>query len=565
MNSGARTPSIADLLIARGKLQLPDLERALLVNNLDNKGLGPVLVRLGMVSDRDLLAVNTRLYDIELLGEDAIPAMPPEACGLSLKFLRYNHIAPLAEDEQSITIAVADPEHDFAVRAVEMASDKQVIMRLASFSRIEQLLDQFYGEGKSSMAGIVEEIEAQDAPAEADSIERLKDLATEAPVVRLVNLIIQHAIELRASDIHIEPFEHKLKVRYRIDGVLQERESPPARSSAAILSRIKIMARLNIAEHRLPQDGRIQIRVQGKRVDLRVSTVPTQHGESLVLRILDKQQLALDLPYLGFESDHLQTFDRLLALPHGIVLVTGPTGSGKTTTLYAALQTLNTPEKKILTVEDPVEYQLEGINQIQVRPQIGLNFADALRAIVRQDPDIILIGEMRDMETARIAVQSALTGHLVFSTLHTNDAGGSITRLLDMGVEDYLLTSTLSGILAQRLLRLLCACCREPYAPLPELIDELNLSRYMQDKPPTLYRATGCQACAGTGYSGRTVILELLILSEALRRLILLRADGNAIQQAAISGGMEPMQTNGLKKALRGLTSVEEVMRVTRQ
>ena len=436
------------------------------------------------------------------------------------------------------------------------------------------------------MEGIVDDIRAIDGGMPEDSVERLRDLAAEAPVIRLVNLIINRAVSLRASDIHIEPFENRLKVRYRIDGVLQEGEAPPVSSTAAVISRVKIMAKLNIAERRLPQDGRIQLRIQGRLIDLRISTVPTLYGESLVLRLLDRTGMALDMGSLGFDEANTKRFRDLLALPHGIILVTGPTGSGKTTTLYAALQTLNVPDRKILTVEDPVEYQLEGINQIQVKPQIGLNFADALRAIVRQDPDIIMIGEMRDLETARIAVQSALTGHLVFSTLHTNDAGSSITRLLDMGVEDYLLTSTLNGILAQRLVRTLCAACRVAYRPAQALSDELqqwlipkecyepehdllavlhNESAAGQDGAGdlALFKAVGCEQCAQTGYFGRTVISELLVLSEMTRELILSRADGNQIQDAAINAGMDSMKIDGLRKALRGLTTIEEVTRVT--
>jgi general secretion pathway protein E len=350
-----------------------------------------------------------------------------------------------------------------------------------------------------------------------------------------------------------------------VDGVLRDYMQVPKWLHNAVVSRLKILAKLDIAERRLPQDGRIQLRAQGKLIDLRVSTVPTLYGESLVLRILDKEELNLDFDTLGFAVDTKKSLQKTLTLPHGIILVTGPTGSGKTTTLYAALQQLNTPDRKILTVEDPVEYQLEGINQIQVKPQIGLNFADALRSIVRQDPDVIMIGEMRDLETARIAVQSALTGHLVFSTLHTNDAGSSITRLLDMGVEDYLLTSTLNGILAQRLVRKLCLACRATYRPVPELIDELQLARFADAGELTLYRAVGCDACAGTGYRGRSVIAELLILSEPIRRLILARADGTEIQRTAIANGMANMKQDGLKKAVLGITTIEEVTRVTQE
>jgi general secretion pathway protein E len=444
-----------------------------------------------------------------------------------------------------------------------MATCKNVVCKIANLSQIERIFDQYYGDGQSQMDDIVEEINVDTNIDNLDSIERLRDLAAEAPIVRLVNLIINRALESRASDIHIEPFENRLKVRYRIDGVLQETESPPARSTAAVISRIKIMAKLNIAERRLPQDGRIQLRAQGKIIDLRVSTVPTLYGESLVLRILDKQELNLDFVTLGFDQESIDGLGATLSMPNGIILVTGPTGSGKTTTLYAALEQLNTPDKKILTVEDPIEYQLDGINQIQVKPQIGLNFADALRSIVRQDPDVIMIGEMRDLETARIAVQSALTGHLVFSTLHTNDAGSSVTRLLDMGVEDYLLTSTLNGILAQRLVRKLCHSCREAFEPLPELINELDLENLSTSNNFNLYKAIGCEECADTGYLGRSVITELMLMSEALHRLILSRADGGEIQRTAVSEGMDNMKTNGLKKALTGITTIEEVTRVT--
>ena len=558
-------PNIGLHLVAEGRLNKSDLDRALAVNHDTANGIGPLLVRLGLVSDRELAELYSRVHALPLLREDEIPEMPLEDCNLPARFLKEANIIPLALDKESITIACADPEDDFTFRAVEMALARNVNCRVASVSLIERVYDQLYGEGQSRMDEIVEEIKSEEVSSGADSIERLRDLAAEAPIIRLVNMIINRAVELRASDIHFEPFENTLKVRYRIDGVLQPAESPPARSTAAVISRIKIMARMNIAERRLPQDGRIQLRAHGKMIDLRISTVPTLHGESLVLRILDKQQLNLDFNSLGFDRELAARMAKILNLPHGIILVTGPTGSGKTTTLYAALQRLNTPERKILTVEDPVEYQIEGINQIQVKPQIGLNFADALRSIVRQDPDIIMIGEMRDLETARIAVQSALTGHLVFSTLHTNDAGSSITRMLDMGVEDYLVTSTLNGILAQRLLRTLCPECRQPYQPLPEVIEKLQLERFAPKGQFTLYQASGCTHCAGTGYLGRTMIAELLVLSEPIRHLILEHADGARIEKAAIAEGMTTMQMDGLRKAVRGITTIEEVTRVTQE
>jgi general secretion pathway protein E len=552
-------------LVAEGRLKQVDLDRALAVNHRNAAGIGPLLVRLGLVSDRELAECYSSIHHLALLGDEDFPEMPLEECGLSTRFIKEANIIPLLVDDTHITIACADPDDTYTLQAVKMALGKTVQCRVATLTQIERAFDQLYGEGQSRMDDIVEEIKTDDEGSGIDSIERLRDLAAEAPIIRLVNMIINRAVELRASDIHIEPFENTLKVRYRIDGVLQSTESPPARSTAAVISRIKIMARMNIAERRLPQDGRIQLRAHGKMIDLRISTVPTLYGESLVLRILDKQQLNLDFDSLGFDRAIIARIEHNLSLPHGIILVTGPTGSGKTTTLYAALQQLNTPERKILTVEDPVEYQIDGINQIQVKPQIGLNFAEALRSIVRQDPDVIMIGEMRDLETARIAVQSALTGHLVFSTLHTNDAGSSITRLLDMGVEDYLLTSTLNGILAQRLLRTLCKRCREPYTPMPEVVERLKLERFAPADQITLYQATGCTHCAGTGYMGRSVIAELLVLSESIRHLILSHADGSRIEKTAIEEGMDNMQADGLKKAVNGMTTIEEVTRVTQE
>ncbi len=556
--------SVTRVLIAEGKLQPEELDRALENYDANKSRFVMFLVRLGLISEHDLAQALAKTLQLPLLQDKDFPELLLGEDKLSVKFLKESFALPIAETENHLILAMADPSDTFTIQAMELAYNKKIEPRIATPSQIENAINRLYGDGQSSLANIVEEIEHDDIN-EIDSIERLKDLAGEAPIVRLVNLIINHAIECRASDIHIEPFEHRLKVRYRIDGVLQDAEAPPARSTAAVISRIKIMAKMNIAERRLPQDGRIQLRAQGKTIDLRVSTVPTLHGESLVLRILDKQRINLDLNALGFDKKAAGQLLDMLTLPHGIILVTGPTGSGKTTTLYAALQTLNTPEKKILTVEDPVEYQLEGINQIQVKPQIGLTFADALRSIVRQDPDIIMIGEMRDLETAKIAVQSALTGHLVFSTLHTNDAGSSVTRLLDMGVEDYLLTSTLNGILSQRLVRTLCTPCRKSYIPLPELVEELGLRRFSTAEELILYKATGCAQCAHTGYMGRTVIMEMLCMSEAIRRLVLSHADGTKLQQTAIEAGMETMKNDGLRKALQGITTLEEVLRVTQE
>lgn len=434
---------LADYLVGSGKLKSDDVAKTWQLASERAQSFGLVLTRTGLVADREVAMAYAELLRRPLLADEDIPLSPAPEHAYKELFLREAKLLPLAGDGDALLFATADPENQFAIDALSLAAGKPVSLLIGTPAQIERGLDVFFGKEAAA-----EELAAADGDAheEFDAIDRLRDLASEAPVVRLVNTIIQRAIEARASDIHVEPASGNLRVRFRIDGVLQEIESPPSRSAAAVVSRIKLMAKMNIAERRLPQDGRVHIRVQGAPIDLRVSTVPTIEGESVVLRILDQERAALDLEALGFDEASTETLQRMIDLPHGIVLVTGPTGSGKTTTLYALLRRLNSDERKILTIEDPVEYQIEGINQIQVKPQIGLDFPSALRSIVRQDPDVIMVGEMRDLETARIAVQSALTGHLVFSTLHTNDAGSSVTRLLDMGVEDYLVTSSVNAI-----------------------------------------------------------------------------------------------------------------------
>ena len=556
---------LGELLVAHQKLADADLQRARRVQDSTGEGLDTLLVKLGLVSERDLAEAIAARLDLPLIKPSDYPEVPVTNGAISGRFLKESRAIPLAEDEQGLLVAMANPTDDYILSALRLATGKPILPRVAVPSELEAAFERLYGSGRSAMGQIVDSIGLADDLTDEEQIQHLKDLASEAPVIRLVNLMTARAVESRASDIHIEPFENRLKIRYRVDGVLREVESPPSRLSAAVISRIKIMAKLNIAERRLPQDGRIQLRAQGKEIDLRVSTVPTLWGESVVMRILDKASVVLDFEMLGFSPRTLERFLEILHLPHGIILVTGPTGSGKTTTLYTALQTINTSERKILTVEDPVEYQLEGVNQIQVKPQINLTFANALRAIVRQDPDVIMIGEMRDLETAGIAVQSALTGHLVLSTLHTNDAAGSITRLLDMGVEDYLLTSTINGILAQRLVRLLCMHCRQPYPALPELVEEMRLQRFCETPDVTLYKPVGCEQCGGTGYRGRAAIMEFLVMSDPLRRMVLKHADATELQAEAQKEGMDTMYEDGLRKAVAGLTTIEEVLRVTTQ
>ncbi len=556
---------LGEMLVERQKLADADLQRARRVRDSTGESLETLLVKLGLVSERDLAEALAARLNLPLVRPADFPDTPATNGAVSPRFLKESRVVPLFEDEQGLTVAMANPTDDYVLSALRLATGKAILPRVGIPTELETAFERLYGKGRSAMGQIVESIGLADDLTDEEQIQHLKELASEAPVIRLVNLMIARAVESRASDIHIEPFENRLKVRYRVDGVLHEVESPPSRLSAAVISRIKIMAKLNIAERRLPQDGRIQLRAQGKEIDLRVSTVPTLYGESVVMRILDKASVVLDFPVLGFSPRTLERFLQVLRMPHGIILVTGPTGSGKTTTLYTALQTINTSERKILTVEDPVEYQLEGVNQIQVKQQINLTFANALRAIVRQDPDVIMIGEMRDLETAGIAVQSALTGHLVLSTLHTNDAAGSVTRLLDMGVEDYLLTSTINGILAQRLVRLLCTHCRQPYPALPELVEELRLHRFSESRDLLLYKSVGCEQCAGTGYRGRAAIMEFLVMSDPLRRLVLKHADAGELQAVAQREGMDTMYEDGLRKAVAGVTTIEEVLRVTTQ
>ncbi|MBT8061843.1 MAG: type II secretion system ATPase GspE [Xanthomonadales bacterium] len=550
-------------LLETGRLAPADLKRAESYRDQHGGDLVTLLVRLGLVSERDVAEAESSLLKVDLVTAADLPEEGPELRNLSHRFLKQNLLLPIRETETELHVVMANPREPFAIKALSMASGKRIVPLVGIASEIENGIEKLYGGGRSAMGQIIDSLGGE-AGDDIEDVEHLRDLASEAPVIRLVNLILQRAVEARASDIHIEPFENRLKVRYRIDGVLQEVEAPPASSTAAVISRIKIMAKLNIAERRLPQDGRIMHRVQGKALDLRVSTVPTSHGESVVMRILDRESIVLDFDSLGFDEELRQKFIKVLELPHGIILVTGPTGSGKTTTLYTALSQINTPERKIITVEDPVEYQLEGINQIQAKSSIGLDFAHALRAIVRQDPDVIMIGEMRDLETAKIAIQSALTGHMVLSTVHTNDAASGITRMLDMGVEDYLLTSTINAILAQRLVRTLHPDNREAVTLLPEVARELGFPDCIEQDKYTVYRPRASEENP-SGYFGRTSIMELMVMSDPIRRLVMQHATSGEINELAIAEGMRTMYQDGLLKCLAGRTSVEEVLRVTQE
>jgi general secretion pathway protein E len=489
--------------------------------------------------------------------------------GLSVRYLRENLVCPLKQEDGHVLLAMAQPEDQGLQAAMEVALKAPVVPVQAAEAEILEFIQATY-EPEGPMSRLVGDLEAEELDVESEEtseIGQLRDMAREAPIIQLVNLLVLRAIQMGASDIHLEPYEDTFRVRYRKDGILYEAESPPKGLQAAVLSRLKIMARLDIAERRLPQDGRFRLKVQGHHIDFRVSTLPTLMGESMVIRILDQEKVILNLHGLGFPPRELQLFDALIHKPYGMILVTGPTGSGKTTTLYAALERINSSEKKIITIEDPVEYRLSGVTQMQVKPAIGLTFARGLRHIVRQDPDVVLVGEIRDRETAEIAVHAALTGHLVFSTLHTNDASGAVTRLLEMGIEDFLLASAILGILAQRLVRLICPECRTPL-PGGHGAEAWRLVRNAlgpEQQPEQLFTGQGCPACAHSGYQGRSGIYEFLIVDDAIRPLILQRADASTMRQEAVAQGMQTMAANGWHKVAEGLTTAEEVLRVTQE
>ncbi len=504
--------------------------------------------------------------NVPYLEPENFPNVPFIMETLSVRFIRENKIVPLELKQDTLKIVMADPHNQAVIDAIKVAVSHNLEIYTSECQAIEDHLEKFYSQEMQDINKIIENIEDDSSVhyihEEEDDIGHLQDLASEAPIIKLVNVIITRAIESRASDIHIEPFDDEVKVRYRIDGVLHDVEIIPKKLQAAIFSRIKIMAKLNIAERRLPQDGRIKLKVGGMEIDVRVSSIPILHGESIVMRLLGQSGVKIDMEQLGFPVDSLATFNNIIKNPNGIILVTGPTGSGKTTTLYGALDKINSPDKKIITVEDPIEYHLKGINQIQVMPQIGLDFPNILRHIVRQDPDIIMIGEIRDLETAEIAIQSSLTGHLVFSTLHTNDAPTAITRLLDIGVPNFLLAATIRGILAQRLVRVICPYCRESDN---EAIKDERTKELFTGANVTLYRGRGCEKCAYTGFLGRSGIYELLTLNASIHNLIIKNADVQQIRAAARKNGMRTLMEDGLLKVKDGVTTINEIFRATQE
>jgi general secretion pathway protein E len=544
---------LGEILIQRRQITGEDLDRALELQRDRGDKLGKILVDLGFVAARDGLSALSEQLQVPLLTIDGPPAVSPETETLSPKFLRQFRCLPVALHDHTVTLAMADPL-DFETRStVASCTGLTVNPGLAPEQEILDAIDRYYGSGPAEK----NETELAMPSGEAsEDLEQLRDMASEAPVIRLVNAMIAQAVEKRASDIHIEPFEKEFRVRYRIDGVLVNQDPPPRELKAAIISRVKLMARLNIAERRLPQDGRIKIKTLGREVDLRVSTLPTLYGESVVMRLLDRSAGDFyDLERLGFDQHMLSRMEYYTSLPHGIFLVTGPTGSGKSTTLYSALKRINQADKKIITIEDPVEYQMDGINQIHVNPQIGLTFAAGLRHIVRQDPDVIMVGEIRDRETADIAIRAALPGNYVYSTLHTNDAPSAITRLTDMGVENYLITSSVVAVLAQRLVRVICNDCKTSggTAITPE------------GETIPVFRGAGCEACFNTGYRGRIGIFELMELNEELRASIMRNEDASKITAIARRHGMQNLREDGWNKVRRGVTTSDEVVRVTQE
>ncbi|MCY4585620.1 MAG: ATPase, T2SS/T4P/T4SS family, partial [Bryobacterales bacterium] len=533
-------------------LDADDLEQALELQRERGDKIGKILVDLGFVNPRDVLATLSEQLQIPLLAADDFPPVLPEVERITPKYMRQFLFLPIRVDDSTLTVAMADPLDFETVATLRQFSGLNVKGVLAAEQEILDAIDKYFGEQEQE--GDSEYGAGDDS--DTAQIEHLRDMASEAPVIRLVNGMISRALELRASDIHLEPFEKDFRVRFRVDGVLHDQEAPQRELRAAVISRIKLMAHLNIAERRLPQDGRIKIKALGHEVDLRVSTLPMLYGESVVMRLLDRSAGDFyDLDKLGFDDLMLHRMEHFTKLPHGIFLVTGPTGSGKSTTLYSALKLINGPQKKIITIEDPVEYQMNGINQIHVNPQIGLTFAVGLRHIVRQDPDVIMVGEIRDRETADMSIRSALTGHFVYSTLHTNDAPSAITRLTDMGLENYLLTSSLVAVLAQRLVRKICRHCKT----------EDGLVDTPTGKQIRTWRGAGCEQCIGTGYSGRVGIFELMEMNEELRRLIMRNEDASVLTDSARRNGMRNLREDGWEKIARGVTTVEEVLRVTQE
>lgn len=554
---------LGELLQESNLITHSQLEEALKVQKDSGERLGKVLIELGYVTEQDIINVlefQLGIKQVTVIADD----LDPETVKLIPEALARRHMVVATKlTGRTLTVAMVDPLNVVAIDDLRLATGYEIEPVIASESDIEKAIQKIYGMGQLPQEALYQLEDSGEVPSrrEIDLDQLTESLSGEAPVVRIVNTLIQQAVQVKASDIHVEPQEDKVRIRFRIDGMLREIMNLPRGSLASLVSRIKIMAEMDIAEKRLPQDGRIQIKLKNRHIDLRVSSLPTVFGEKIVMRILDKANVLVDLDRLGFQQDILKQYRKLISRPYGMILVTGPTGSGKTTTLYATLSEINTMEKNILSIEDPVEYILEGINQTGINPKAGLTFASGLRSILRQDPDVVMVGEIRDSETAQIAVRAATTGHLVFSTLHTNDSAGSVTRLVDMGVEPFLVASSVIAVLAQRLVRMICPYCREKYEVPNDAPERLFLGIPAGEKLE-LYRARGCSSCDRTGFSGRTAIHELLVLNSDLRELIIGKTSSEEIKKAAMARGMLTLREDGIQKALQGITTLDEVMRV---
>jgi general secretion pathway protein E/type IV pilus assembly protein PilB len=554
---------ILELLIKHGLIQPSDMEDARRESSLNGHGPVEELVMKGLITDLDILQTTANEAGVDLI--DKIDTVPDEAVKAVPRQLAYRlSVMPIGIEGRHLRVAVADPFNFDAVDTLSKELRYEIDLTVAPAEQIESALKRHYGstsEAVGSLIGDGEDGDALEVKTKKEDGER--EAGDDAHIIRLVNLMILEAHRLRASDIHLEPLEKRLRLRYRIDGVLQVMPDPPKKLQAAMVSRVKIMSNMSIAEKRLPQDGRIQLRFgDGKSIDLRVSTIPTNHGESIVMRILDKTSLTLGLTELGYLTDDQATIERILGLPDGIFLVTGPTGSGKSTTLYACLNIMNKPDRKIITVEDPVEYQLNGINQVPVNADVGMTFPAALRAMLRQAPNIIMVGEIRDLETASIAINASLTGHLVFSTLHTNDAPSAVTRLVDIGVKKFLVASSVRAIMAQRLVRRICSACSQPHVPEEAELHSLNL-KPEQIAEANFRKGHGCDKCRGTGYKGRMGIFEICVLDDEIRRMVNEGLSVAAIRQRARDLGMRTLREDGIRKVLAGMTTPDEVISAT--
>ena len=561
---------VGEILLSKRLLDPDQLELARQSQTRDAR-LDQVAVELGFISEEDALRTLAEQLELEFIDLSETEVDLSLLDDFPPKLIHRHAIFPIRLADAVLVVATSDPFDLYALDEVSAATNRRVEPALATSDEIAKLIKAHLGMGSETIDGLLAQRQAEDDDVEIlDELEldgsEASEAAQEPSVVRLVNEILMEAIDARASDIHIEAQASGLKIRYRIDGVLQTQPTPPEinRFQPAIVSRLKIMARLNIAEKRLPQDGRIKLKVRGREIDIRVSIIPMLHGEGIVMRVLDKERIQFDLRGVGMGDKAYACFSEVIKRPYGIILVTGPTGSGKTTTLYSALNEIKSETTKIITTEDPVEYQLEGINQIQVQPKIGLSFATSLRSILRHDPDIVLVGEIRDLETAENAVQASLTGHLVFSTLHTNDAAGAFMRLCDMGVEPFLVASTVEAVVAQRLVRTLCPHCREPFEPVPDELPPDFPIEQVREENCTLYRAAGCRQCRGTGYNGRSGLFELLLADNDLRQLAIERASSFRVKQEAIRAGMYTLRQDGWDRVLRGATTIDEVVRVTK-